>query len=206
MGVWPVARVQKTPEPVSWDKIQTEPRAPVVQPAPVLLVLIRKLRLPATPVFWVLLGVGVVAVIGALTIGRPGNATQIPTATPTSIPIGSAPSPQASIISPTASSVPEITPLNIPGSSQTPSAESTALTPTLGNKQCQYTVKAGDTISKTFENFDPKPAYTDFSCSQQDTACTYDPNNPEKINIGWVLTIKNVKSTDCQSIGGIVIP
>jgi serine/threonine protein phosphatase PrpC len=56
----PGARVQKTPMPVSWDDMETEPVVTVV----------RRKRL-RSPIFWVLMGLGALLLIGALIFGLP---------------------------------------------------------------------------------------------------------------------------------------
>ena len=60
-------RVQKTPKRVDWDTMQTQPWVPT-----------RRRRVLPAPVFWVLMGLSAVVVIGGLTLGLPKLASPVP--------------------------------------------------------------------------------------------------------------------------------
>ena len=223
MGVWPVAREQKAPGPVSWDRTQTEPRVPAVRPATPLWNLISQLHLPGAPIFWVLLGIGAVVLIGALTFNGSRNANLALATQPTLSP-AMATSPVIVSQSPksTTSFAPIIPQSEDPTLIQPLSSESPALTPTnnpkslipkkptAANPVCQYTVQATDNaISQIYFNLTKTlgPPYPGISCANiPGNICRYTPNNPNYIQPDWILLIENVDPVLCQQYKGISIP
>jgi len=220
MGVWPVARVQKTPGPVSWDRIQTEPGAPMVRPVTALWSSIRKVHLPTAPMFWVLLGLFAVILIGVM-VGRPkganpssevtpslnslGTADQMPIATDTLDPTnGTASSAEFLTLTPGLLAIPVNTLSAI-----------TATSPSLSGKvTCNYIVIDNDAVSSIYHTLglSSNPPYKGFSCiTENKSACKsgdhiYDPNNENDfLQPTWILTIENVDPGNCELLPGIPI-
>lgn len=102
----------------------------------------------------------------------------------------------------TATIVPTAT--NTLESAATPISLTHTITPEV-RAECNYTVKPGDSILKiTGRLGSVYQSPTEIMCASlpENSGCAFDPNDPDKIIPGWILTFPNVTPANCSAAGG----